>query len=110
MVNFIGEVADARELAKFYANADVFLLTSRFEGYPLSVVEAGYSRSIPIVSRNSGADDLIENNVNGYIYRDAEDAVRFIKNLIVLTHPAMAEEGSKLFDSFPDFHDSPFCK
>ncbi|CAI1872748.1 UDP-D-galactose:(glucosyl)lipopolysaccharide-1,6-D-galactosyltransferase [Serratia fonticola] len=81
-INFIGEISDLKVLARYYNEADIFLLTSRFEGYPLSVVEAGYACCIPVVSQNSGADDLIENYTTGYIYKDTDDAVEFIISLI----------------------------
>ena len=86
MINNItlwGEVNDKEKLAHFYSIADVFMLTSRYEGYPLSLVEAAYAKVIPLVSQGSGADDLVVNFKNGYIYRDEVDATDFLLKIFM---------------------------
>ncbi len=63
-VEFAGWQTD---LASFYKTANVFLQTSRFEGYGLSLVEAGLS-GLPVVTTNVGLAQELENNKDAYIF------------------------------------------
>jgi len=54
-------------LDKFYSQADVFLLTSNYEGWGMVVIEAAFYK-LPIIMTNVGcADEIIKNNLNGII-------------------------------------------
>lgn len=48
--------------------ASIFIITSEYEGYPLTAIEA-IKRGLPIVLRNTfeAAQDIIENNKNGIL-------------------------------------------
>lgn len=61
--------------------ATCLLLTSRYEGFPLVLVEA-IERGIPVLSSNceSGPDDIVINGVNGYLY-ESENENEFLKYL-----------------------------
>jgi glycosyltransferase involved in cell wall biosynthesis len=54
-------------LERFYCQADVFLLTSNYEGWPQVVIQAAFF-SLPILITNfSSAGEFIVNNKNGII-------------------------------------------
>ena len=54
-------------LAEFYRNADVFLLTSNYEGWGMVVVEAA-ACGLPIIMTDVGlAGEIIKNNENGLV-------------------------------------------
>jgi len=55
------------DLASFYKTANVFVQTSVFEGYGLSLVEAGLS-GLPVVTTSVGIAQELENNKDAYIY------------------------------------------
>lgn len=57
-----------KEIDKVLSNASFFVLSSRFEGYPLSLLEACAS-SLPIVAFNcsGGVDEIVDNNINGIL-------------------------------------------
>lgn len=65
VVHFMGYTQDINTV---YNNAQLFILTSRYEGAPLSIVEA-QSHGVPVFSYdiNYGPSDLIENNVSGFL-------------------------------------------
>jgi GalNAc-alpha-(1->4)-GalNAc-alpha-(1->3)-diNAcBac-PP-undecaprenol alpha-1,4-N-acetyl-D-galactosaminyltransferase len=58
--------------------ADVFAMTSRFEGFPMALVEA-YIAGLPVVAFNApGVRDIVENEVSGLLvdYGKTEDFAR----------------------------------
>lgn len=64
-------------------NNDVFILPSRWEGLPISLLEAMYMKKPCIVSNVVGNRDIVQNGVTGYICNTAEefaDAIRRIKD------------------------------
>ena len=68
---FIGNVS-MEELAGLYSNADFFVLTpvnvgGSFEGFGLVYLEAGLFGKPSIGTRNSGAEDAIEDEVTGLL-------------------------------------------
>lgn len=68
-----------RNTAIGYAvNADVFLLTSLWEGLPISLLEAMYMKKICLVSNVIGNKDVIRDNENGFICNSADEFVEVI--------------------------------
>lgn len=55
------------KVSKYLPAIDIFLLTSRFEGFPVALLEA-MSCKLPIVTTNVGSiNEIIKNNKNGFI-------------------------------------------
>lgn len=50
-----------------------FVLTSKWEGLPISLLEAMYFSKICFVTNIIGNNDVVTNNSNGYIFNDAKD-------------------------------------
>ncbi len=66
-------------------NANIFVLPSRGEGFPISLIEAMRGRCIPVISdAKHGALDIIENGVNGYVTKQGNylDLANCIENII----------------------------
>ncbi|MEG2250439.1 MAG: glycosyltransferase, partial [Bacilli bacterium] len=79
-INFIGEVTD---VSKYYKMCDIYLMTSKSEGFSLSTLEA-ITFGLPCVMfKISGLESLVENNVNGYIVDQGniESLAEAIKNI-----------------------------
>jgi glycosyltransferase involved in cell wall biosynthesis len=54
-------------ITDYYEGADIFVLPSRYEGFPSALIEA-MSYGLPvIVSRVSGTDDAVKDNENGLL-------------------------------------------
>ena len=56
------------DLSSYYKTADIFLLTSNFEGYGMTVIEA-LSAGTPVVMSDVGcAGEIVEDGTNGLIF------------------------------------------
>ena len=87
-VLFLG-YRQASEIASFYRAADLLLLSSRFEGLPLTALEA-LSCGLPVVAPPVGdLASLIHGGINGEVVSGThpEDAARALEK--VLTNPAL---------------------
>ncbi|MCP5085028.1 MAG: glycosyltransferase family 4 protein [Alphaproteobacteria bacterium] len=72
--------ADAVRVAQAYLSADVFILSSRLESYPRTILEA-LSFSLPVIStRCFGALEMVEEGKSGYFY-DTGDAAELSDRL-----------------------------
>ena len=67
-VEFVGWQNDANS---YYKSADAFIQASAFEGYGLSLVEAGIS-GLPIVTTSVGIAQELEHNSDAFIYPKAD--------------------------------------
>ena len=78
-VNFVGRVNNSYE---FYSAFDIFLLTSHYEGFPVSAIEAQCS-GIPVVMSNSiSSECIIQDNVVQYdILASPENWADIIDNI-----------------------------
>ncbi len=54
-------------------NADVFLLTSLWEGMPISLLEAMHMKKLCVVNDVIGNHDVIESGKNGFVCRTIDD-------------------------------------
>lgn len=67
---------------KFLINNDVFILSTHYEGLPISIIEA-MSYGLPVIASNVGGnDELVENNVNGYLVNSIYEMNLAIRKLI----------------------------
>jgi glycosyltransferase involved in cell wall biosynthesis len=71
-------------IAEFYNSGKVFVLTSRTEGLPRTVIEA-MSCGIPCVASNVGdMEDLIDDKKNGFIVNDYQDVAEYVNKIRLL--------------------------
>lgn len=76
-VVFLGKINPVEE----YKKASIFIMTSRYEGRPLTITEALQFGVIPIAMNSfSSLTDLIDDSVNGYVIPN-NDLDSFIKKL-----------------------------
>lgn len=62
-------------------SAEAFILTSLWEGLPMSLLEAMYMQKPCVVSNVIGNRDVIHNNENGYVCENIEQFVQAIKDI-----------------------------
>lgn len=70
-----------RQAMKMAQQFDAFILASRYEGLPISLLEAMFIKKICIVSNVVGNRDVIKNDYNGYICDNTEQFVNVISEL-----------------------------
>lgn len=68
-------VYDSRRLSKLLAWADVFVLPSRWEGAPLTIIEAQRLGCVPIATNVGAVSELIDHKVDGILLRSDDDGV-----------------------------------
>lgn len=88
---FLG-VLSQEDLSKEYRRSGIFLMTSRTEGYPLTIIEAMAS-GLPIVASNVGDVGKIVSNIdNGFLVEDlrADSYIKYID--ILLSNKSIQEK------------------
>ena len=80
-IKVIGWV-DNKTALNYLTAADIFLLTSLWEGLPMALLEAMYMKKICIVSDVVGNRDVIHDGQNGYICSSVSDYVKIINNIM----------------------------
>lgn len=67
---------ERKDVLKILNQSDIFVLTSLWEGLPISLLEAMYMKKLCIVSDCIGNRDVIKNEKNGYIInKDFEEII-----------------------------------
>lgn len=73
------------QIARYYAAADAFLFPTTYDAFGMVVLEAMAMGLPPIVSRDAGAAELIEDGVDGLLLDDPFDpspAAKYLQRLI----------------------------
>lgn len=87
-VHFLGYI-DHKNIHKVFAEADIFLMTSLYEGYPRVLMESA-ATGLPIVTTAiSGSDEAVINEKTGYIVPINDVETFFNKLKILLEEPAL---------------------
>lgn len=60
---------------------DIFMLTSLWEGLPISLLEAMYMKKFCVVSDCIGNRDVIRNGENGYVCRELSNYMEIVENI-----------------------------
>lgn len=69
-IHILGE---RKNIADYMANADYFVLSSDYEGLPLTLLEAMSLGVIPICTPAGGVVDVIQDGINGYLSTSFND-------------------------------------
>lgn len=72
---------DRKQVLELLNNNDIFILTSLWEGLPISILEAMFMEKICIVSNCIGNKDVIENSKNGFIANSKEDFIKIVESI-----------------------------
>lgn len=74
---------DNKTALQYLNDADIFLLTSLWEGLPMALLEAMYMRKLCIVSNVIGNRDVIHNEENGYVCNGEKQFITKINEIVM---------------------------
>jgi L-malate glycosyltransferase len=72
---FMGEISDTGELERIYADADVLVLTSSREGFPMVIMESMAHGVVPVCTAVGGIPTHVHHAVNGLLLENGSDEV-----------------------------------
>ena len=78
--NFLGELADEKQISEIYSNSDILLLVSSREGFPLVIMEAMAHGIVTISTDVGGISEHICNEHNGFLIKNESDDL-IVKNV-----------------------------
>jgi glycosyltransferase involved in cell wall biosynthesis len=78
--NFLGEIADEKRVSEIYDNSDILLLVSRYEGFPLVIMEAMAHGVVTISTDVGGISEHIRNGYNGFLIKNESEGL-IVKNV-----------------------------
>jgi glycosyltransferase involved in cell wall biosynthesis len=81
-INIIGPVINS-SLAEYYRKYKIFILLSKYEGHPKSLLEAMSTGLIPIGLKTQGIKELISHNKNGFLVDSISKEVVSLARLIL---------------------------
>jgi L-malate glycosyltransferase len=81
---FTGELEDQAQLRSLYADADLLLLTSSREGFPLVIMEAMAHGTVPLTTDVGGIADHVRDGATGWLVGSAPDEGRIIDSVCTI--------------------------
>ncbi|MFA5353212.1 MAG: glycosyltransferase family 4 protein [Thermodesulfovibrionales bacterium] len=92
-----------KEIEKFYAAADLFVLPTLYDPFSNATIEAMASGLPVITSQNNGAAEIIQDGQEGYVLRDLSDAEELAEKIsLSLEDPfSMGMRARKRAEEFP---------
>ena len=78
-------IENTKNIKEYYEKASIYLMTSRFEGLPMTLIEA-QSFGLPIISYDikTGPKDIVNNGEDGYLIVD-DNRDEFINRFLELS-------------------------
>lgn len=78
-------IENTKNIKEYYKKASIYLMTSRFEGLPMTLIEA-QSFGLPIISYDikTGPKDIVNNGEDGYLIEN-DNSEKFINRFLELS-------------------------
>lgn len=80
-VKYFGPLYD-QDLARLYHNSDIFILCSESENFAISVVEAAYCYTVPLITKAVGVSEYFPDESAVYAELDQKDIAKKIQYLV----------------------------
>lgn len=89
-------IENTKNIKEYYEKASIYLMTSRFEGLPMTLIEA-QSFGLPIISYDikTGPKDIVNENEDGYLIENNNSKLFVEKFLELSSNREKIEEFSK---------------
>lgn len=104
-IKFVGFKDD---ISNELINNDVYILSTHYEGLPISIIEA-MSYGLPILATNVGGNsEMVKNNINGFLFTSKDELVDKLNYLI--NHPETVKKmGQQSYRIFSDEYSLSQC-
>lgn len=99
--NSIFFLGQKHNISDYLSLSDIFVLSSDFEGMPITLIEALANACVPVGTPVSGIIDVVEDGVNGFISSNFTDE-SFIKLLVRSYKGYKLINGAKLIETYND--------
>lgn len=83
-VRFLGEIKDETELKKVYETHQILLVTSIYEGFPLTIMEAMCNGLISISTDVGGISEHIHPYKNGFLIENQANEKKIVEHIVRL--------------------------
>jgi glycosyltransferase involved in cell wall biosynthesis len=70
---FTGEISDFNVLSQYYQEADIVIITSRYEGFPVTLMEGMAFGAVPLSTNVGGISEHITHTVNGFLIPNSSE-------------------------------------
>lgn len=100
MRDCVSLLGHAGNVAQWYGNADLYVMSSRFEGFPNTLVEA-MSHGLPVVSFDceTGPRDIIRHEVDGMLVPDGDtEALKAALHSLMGNEPLRLQYGARAME------------
>lgn len=96
-------ITDERQMAKYYCAADVFLLPSMAENFPLAIIEAMACGTPAVAFDTGGVREAINHLENGYVarYADGDDLLVGIQKVLSASDEMGKKAVKRAREDFP---------
>ncbi|MCD7112827.1 glycosyltransferase family 4 protein [Limosilactobacillus agrestis] len=89
-------------------NNDVYILSTHYEGLPISIIEA-MSYGLPILATNVGGNsEMLENNINGFLFTSKDELAEKL-NYLINNPETVKKMGQKSYRIFSDEYSLSKC-
>lgn len=97
-IEFYGVRADVSELLK---SSSIFVLSSKYEALPLSIIEA-MSKGLPIIASDvGGVNELVTHGTNGYLFQSGDHlSLAYYIDLLVKNPEIRIKMGAKSLERY----------
>jgi len=97
-----GNITDKKELYQIYAKSSIFVLPSRYEGFPLVIQEAMHFACYPIITNCfPAADEVIRTGKNGFgdiINQSENDLNSVLKSIEIINYLEKGQQAAEFVD------------
>lgn len=90
---FYGNVSDRQKLEEIQKKSDLLLLTSKYEGLPMTVIEMMALGKAVVSTAINAIPDYIKDGVNGFLIPDYEDEQKIVEDTVLALSVLAADRG-----------------
>lgn len=86
-LTYKGPIENDDDLLKMFLSNDIFVLTSRYEGYPTVISEAMFFGIPPLVTKETNSEFILDEDIGWLVSLDSKDIAQRIEDIVTI-YPA----------------------